>query len=220
MLALLFGPSTAGSMLPTHRGPCDQPLVLGAASSGGFSAVVTWNGHDVAGANSVGSAVQADYSSQVPVVFRWFPGGLAVPVNISTARLQVYYFGSALTTTDSVEQAPVAAPAGSLNMTWTVGSLRWLTAGSYQVTASLLYAGNSSTAWSESFFLHVSAPYSVGAIVPLLMALLGVLLLYEVAISRRYATPSPATTLPTPESEAAAGGAPPTKLPEEQGGPP
>jgi hypothetical protein len=152
---------------------------------------VTWNGADVAKANDFASAMTISFNSPVDVRYYWNSAGH--PVTVGTARLQMFYFGVALSTRDVVENNPVATTTGTIDMAWDPGILQYVLEGTYLVTASLI-APNGTTLWSENLWVHESAPYSVLAVIPGILILIGLYELYVVATSGKYAAKPPSST--------------------------
>ena len=145
---------------------------------------VTWNGVDVASANSPSSALTISYNAAANVAFTW-SSTYGPTANVATARLAMIYFGFALSTRDVPPVAGGLGPSESAVMNWTVGPIQYLVEGIYGVTASLI-AQNGSTVWSENFYLKITAPGSILAAVPILVILIMVYELYNVARSGRY----------------------------------
>ncbi|MHB8352240.1 MAG: hypothetical protein ACYDFT_06110 [Thermoplasmata archaeon] len=209
----------AGAIAPVASA---QPVSLAGSPSGqsALSAHVTWDGTDVGSYATPTAALSTSFSSTIDVHYTWGasagPSGAPGLFTISDARLQLFYFGVALSTRDVIESNPVAAPSGVIDMAWSGGYLEWATAGTYRLTASLL-APNGTQMWAESFYIHVAAPYSILAALPLLLILVAAYEIYSLLTAGRLAgrkpsappapppaTPPPAAT-PTPPSD----GAPP-----------
>ncbi|HYK93654.1 MAG TPA: hypothetical protein VEY07_06395 [Thermoplasmata archaeon] len=191
-----------------------RAVSLDATGASGLQAVVTWGGTDVAGAGSMSSAIATSLSSVVDVRYNWT--AVAVPrsgpgpeFNISTARLEMFYFGYPLSTRDVVRTNPVSATSGQFDMSWDPGILRYLLSGTYSLTASLI-APNGTTEWSEKFYLRVTAPGTIGAALPIILILIGIWEVYSLARSGRQAAlgrpaPAPSKAPPTsPEKPATA----------------
>ncbi|MGI0151469.1 MAG: hypothetical protein ACREC5_06000, partial [Thermoplasmata archaeon] len=205
----------SGLLAPTaaDRG---GPTAAVAPAVSSVAAEVTWNGANVASFGTPSAAVATSFASTIDVRYSWSatPGPLGLPglFNVSDARLQMFYFGVALGTRDVLEANPHAAASGVIDMKWDASVLQYLVEGTYELTASLL-APNGTTLWSESFYLHASAPYFVLALVPLLMILLAIYEAYGLLTSgsqaRRKALPAKA-----PPS----GGAPPPSANESGSG--
>ncbi|HTT44587.1 MAG TPA: hypothetical protein VMH38_01040 [Thermoplasmata archaeon] len=194
-------------------------------SSSGYS--VTWNGVDVATAGSASSAFSVDLSQTASLWYNWSTG-VANPVDISDARLQMFYLGFAVSTRDQVLTNPTAQPSGSISLSWTPVSVAYLLEGVYRLTASFL-APNGTTMWSENFYIRGTAPLGVAAVLPIVLLVIIVYEVYGLARSGRYAalgrkvgesppaTPPSTSTAPPPStSEAAEPSAPPT---DSAGGP-
>ncbi len=183
-----------------------------ASGSGTLSGNVTWNGGSVARYDTPSAALEITFDHPIDVRYYWNTSTpTSPPVTVGTARLQMFYFGIALSTRDVVEQSPVPGHTGSLDMSWDPGVLQWTLAGVYLVTASLLDP-NGSTLWSQNFWIHATAPYGILAVLPILLVLIGLYELYEVAISGRYARRAPApksAPAESPRSPPGPSGAPP-----------
>jgi len=219
LLVLGLAPVIGAHAVPTILTP-GEPRPLATAASPGLTASVTWNGDDIATAATMSSALSTNFGSIVDLRYDWSsagPGtGAGTLYNISDARLQMFYFGFALATRDVLDSNPVAASNGTFDMTWYPGVLQWLMAGTFGLTASLL-APNGTTEWSQNFFVHVTAPASVGAVVPILLIIIGIYEFYALAISGRQAAmsapragPSSASTTSKPPSTPPAGADPPS----------
>ena len=213
-------------LLPTgalgaSSGPSTHVVISAASGPGSVTANVTWNGVNVNTAGGASSALSVDFSKSASVVFNWTtPTGA---VNPTDARLQMIYFGFALSTRDVVNTGNTTT-ARSAVMTWTPGAIVYVLEGVYKITASLLTAGGA-TVWSENFFVRAAAPLSILAVLPIILIVLIVWELYSVARSGRQALlsrkgkapPSPPEE-PTPsEPTAASPGEPAPTGPE---GPP
>lgn len=201
VVALLLAPPPVGARSdpgPALAGPPPPP-------PGAVGASVTWNSIDVASHTSRAAAVGTSFTGLVGVKFTWKSVG-AIPsrlvaFNISTARLQLIYFGLPLTTRDEVNSSPIADTGGTFNMQWDPGILRYLTEGSFAMLASLI-APNGTTMWSEQFYIHATAPFAVLAILPVLLILIVVWELYSLATVGRASAPSPwQQRLPPPPAE-------------------
>ena len=207
LLVASIGAPPAGAVRGTTRGL--------ASSTGGFRANATWGGTDVASAASPSSALATSFASPIDVHYRWRSSGGAGAAppqyTVNDARLQIFYFGLPLATRDEIVTNPQSALNGTFDMSWDPGVLRWILEGTFGVTASLL-APNGTTVWSEPFFVHASAPYAVGAVLPILLLLIAIYEAYALAVSGRQARP--------PRSRAASGATkPPPSGPESEAGP-
>jgi len=186
--------------------------------STGFVAKVTWNSVDVTTAGTASAALAVDFSSTANVLFQW-SAATGTTININDARLQMIYFGAALSTRDVAPISSGALASNSAVLNWSPGALTYVLEGVYKITASLLNP-NGSTVWSEDFFVRASAPYSVLAALPIILIALGAWELYVVARSGRLAAlkgkeaapPSPPSG-PSPPAEA-------TPATEDSGTPP
>ena len=201
--------------------PASEPSgsVSPAQASGGVSATVTWNGANIQTASTQSSAFTISLNAAVNVRYSWTSTGYS----INDQRLQMFYFGFALGTRDVTETSGTAT--GSVPLNWTTGPLEYVLAGVYQLTASLI-ASNGTTAWSESFWVDVSAPFYIGAVLPIVLILIAIYELYSLATVGRQAAlkaqakggaatmaaPAPVAT-PAPPAEGATEGSPPTTPP-------
>jgi hypothetical protein len=191
VLALLVVAGLGSSGALAQAPPSQPAMVVSTANSPGMSAVVTWNGADVSSASGISSAISTDFSSTIDVHYTWASSG--PQYTISDARLQMFYFGFALGTRDILDSNPVAATNGTFDMPWDPGVLQWLLIGSYALTASLL-SPNGTVQWSEQFFLHITAPAAIGAVIPILLILIGIYEAYSLARSGRQAAIRPTSS--------------------------
>jgi len=210
-------------LLPTgtmgaSSGPSSPVVVSAAAGPGSVTANVTWNGVNVNTAGGASSALSIDFSKSANVTFTWnTPTGA---VNPTDARLEMIYFGFALSTRDVVNTG--TAVVHFAVMTWTPGALVYVLEGVYEIKASLL-TPNGSSVWSENFFVRASAPLSIFAALPIILIALIVWELYSVARSGRQAmlgqkgkTPPTTPEEPTPsEPSSSPTGEPASTGPEE-----
>jgi hypothetical protein len=147
--------------------------------SGGIDGKVTWNGVDIGQASNSSSAFQVSYTMpSIDVRYFWNSTIAGASYNISTIRLQMFFFGFSVITRDV---PPINQSTGDL--TWdAVSELRWLAEGTYALLASLI--GTDGRAyWNEVFYVHVSAPYSLLAAAPIVLVALLLYELYSVATS-------------------------------------
>lgn len=192
---------------------------------------VTWNGVDVSTAGSLSSALSIDLTQGASLSYNWSTG-VTNPVDISDARLQMFYLGFAVSTRDQVLTNPVASSAGHIPLSWTPISVSYLLEGVYRLTASFI-APNGTTMWSENFYVRGTAPLGIVAVLPIVLLLVIVYEVYGLATSGRHAAlsrkagggPPPATppsssaapppasaeapTAPPPSSDSGGGSAPP-----------
>lgn len=175
-----------------------RPFASGCAAGpggNGVSANVTWNGVNVCPYSSASSALGVDFSKTEDLHFNWSssPGSA---VSVYDARLQMFYFGFALQTRDQFVTPPQTG-GGSFDMNWTPGVLTYVLEGLYKLTASL-EAPNGTTVWSEDFFVRASAPYSVLAVLPILLLAIAIYEVYALATAGRHAVPSRRPPAPPP----------------------
>ncbi|HEV2231606.1 MAG TPA: hypothetical protein VGS18_05425 [Thermoplasmata archaeon] len=164
LVAILLLSGSGSSLGAVPRGA--HLSVDASASPGPLQVTVTWNGADLRSAVSDASALAVDFSSTITLRYHWStPSG---GYNISTARLQMIYFGFPIANRDVVESNPRLATNGTFVMGWQPGALTYLLEGTYLLKASLLSAANA-TVWNENFFVHASAAYDIGAVIPILL---------------------------------------------------
>jgi hypothetical protein len=179
--------------------------VVPGQASGGLTATAAWNGVNVATANTSSAAFHITFNGAVNILYTWTQsssaGGGAWSIN--DARLQMFYFGFALATRDI--STTTGRTSGTLLMgNWSTGPLQYIIEGTYLLTASLL-ATNSTTAWSQSFWVDVAAPFSILAILPIVLLLIAVYEAYSLCCSGQHyrATSSKGGTPPsTPAASA------------------
>lgn len=167
----------AGSLASGTRQP--TVAVVPASTTNGVTGSATWNGVNVAAANSTSSAFSLSFNAAVTVLFGWSqaPTG-AARWEVNDARLQIFYFGFALATRDITTS--VGSPNGNLTMgNWSTGPLEYILEGSYELTASLL--ANGTTVWSQSFWVDVQAAFYILAALPIVLILIAIYELYGVA---------------------------------------
>jgi hypothetical protein len=172
--------------------PSNAPAVsvVAGPASGGITATAVWNGVNVATANTTSAAFHISFNGAVNILYNWSQPGTAGGWSINDARLQIFYFGFALATRDIT--ATSGRTSGSLLMgNWSTGPLQYILEGTYLLTASLL-ATNSTTAWSQSFWVDVAAPYSILAILPIVLLVIAVYEAYALCCSgQHYKAKSP-----------------------------
>jgi hypothetical protein len=220
-VALLAGPAFAAPSPSLH---------VSYEGSGYVQGQVTWNGADVDQASGPSSSLSTSLTNTIHLVYTWLsPSSSPTKTyTVSDARLQMLYFGQALSTRDVIESNPPAATNGTIDMDWAPPSvLHYLIAGSYELTASLL-APNGTTMWTENFYVDSSAPFAVGALIPLILLAVAAYEVYGLLVSGRHDRPKapsppkrwtekkpakPASAdedaAPAPEEPADAGPAPP-----------
>ncbi len=155
LLPWLAVPASANS--PTSTGAGAAPRAAGAP---GFSATVTWNGQNVAGAGTAASAIPTSFGDPASVVFSWSQGGpslLSASESVSSVQLHVVYLGQQVWSRDQVFQPADARAIDNTTLGADLTSGQYLIEGVYEVTAQIVSVGNG-TLWSENFFLHVTAP--------------------------------------------------------------
>lgn len=187
--------------------PAREPVVTVApeAASGGIVATVTWNGANIATANTSSSAFSLAPGGQAQVVYNWSQPVLSLaPWLVDDARLQIFYLGIAVGTRDIY--LTNGGSSGTVDMSnWTYGPLQYLLEGTFLLTASLL-AKNGTTAWSESFWVDITAPFYLLAAMPIILLLIAIYEIYALCVSGKNARPPKAAATPpsTPGGGAAA----------------
>ncbi len=187
----------------------------GVAASTGMPGdpTVLWNGQDISAYSTPASAVTVTFNEALNLLYSWTNGGATA--NVGDARLQMFYFGFAVSTRDVYF---TAGSFSSIPLNWTVGAIQYVVEGVFGLTASLIN-GAGTTVWSENFYVRLAAPYSILAIAPIVLILLAIYELYLLATCGREAGPrlQPARevppTAPTEAGGAAAPGAAPS-MPE------
>ncbi|MCI4363107.1 MAG: hypothetical protein L3K13_02220 [Thermoplasmata archaeon] len=174
------------------------PLVpVGAASSGtrsgtnppgtpggGFLYGVSWNGRATANATTTGSALTVSFGSTITMQFHWTNSGTnGPPGGVSEVEFQAFLFGYSFLTRALTNSPALTTPTGVTNLTWDPGALNYIISGVYLCLASI-FAPNGTTLWSESFYIKANAPYTVGALLPLILLVLLVYELYSVLTVR------------------------------------
>jgi len=223
VLTLVVAPTVsardAGS---TVTRPSGLAVVDGCGTSSGPTTVVanvTWNGIDLCAHSDVGSALSVDFTKTADVLFTW-SSGATHPADVSDARLQMFYLGFSVATRD-VTTTSGAQTNGTFPMAWNPGILTYVLAGVYRITASLLDP-NGTTFWSENFYVTATAPYVIGAVLPIILLVLVLYELFALFTSGKQAGLG-AKQPPAPPSEAPPPSPPPesgTSPPSPPGGPP
>lgn len=147
-----------------------SPATGGTFSSSLSRVSVTWAGKNISSAGQPSSAFSLSGSATADVYY--LVSQAPASAAISNASLQVFYLGIIITTSKASMQAYPGGPVGTsdASINFSFGPLIDALEGVFQFKASLLYA-NGSTAWSESFYVFVKAPYLLasGAVVVLLV---------------------------------------------------
>ena len=178
------------------------------ANASGLIATVTWNGANIATANSSSSAFSLAPGGQAQVVYTWSQPVLSVsPWLVDDARLQIFYLGIAVGTRDIY--LTTGGSSGTVDMSnWTYGPLQYLLEGTFLLTASLL-AKNGTAAWSESFWVNITAPFYLLAAMPIILLLIAIYEIYALCVSGKNARPPKASGTATPASGGGATASPP-----------
>jgi hypothetical protein len=186
-----------------------------AQSPSGLTATATWNGVNIGTANTSSAAFRVAFGASVTIIYTWSqPVTDLAPWSINDARLQIFYFGFALGTRDIV--TTVGQASATLTMgNWSTGALQYVLEGTYRLTASLL-ATNGTTAWSQSFWVDISAPFYILAVLPLVLVLIAIYEIYALCVSGKFAMTgkgAKAGTGGSPPASPPATGAPPATEP-------
>ncbi len=156
-LLLLLPASAIGDHVGLSATP-KSVSVIPAASAGPFDAEVFWNGANAASANSASSAFTYTSGETANATFHFNGTSLVVPPpSITNASLTLTYFGIALTTNTGPFHS-IGGSASEARINWSFGPLVQLTEGVYQLSAKITNT-TGATIWSESFYIHVKAPY-------------------------------------------------------------
>ncbi len=227
LLALLIA-VPAAPLLSSLSAPLAPTSCAGATTNYHVNATVTWNGADVCTAASASSPLKITFGQTANLQFSWSAAGL---INLTDARLAMYFVGFPIVTRDVAPIHTGYATSGQFDLNWTPGTLTYAFEGLFRITASI-FAANGSTAFRESFYVRASAPLDLLAALPLLLIILGIYEVYGIATSGRQAllpgrtparpppgppTPSAPATPSAPPSESAP--AAPAAGPPEEGTP-
>jgi hypothetical protein len=202
VVVLLFGALPAVAASPAFQRA--QPrIVIGPAVS---TATVYWNGENVSGASSAGTAVAINKGQTVPVLFGFIE---KAPGLVRQASLQLTYLGVVLTTATAGAH-PAVGPLdyATAQINWSFGELSNALQGVFEFKASLQNATGVAL-WNETFFVFAKTPYLLesGAVVVLLLLVL--VEAYWIAASirdaRKGARPPPPAPWSPPASSSGAG---------------
>jgi len=145
---------------------------------------VTWNGVDVSTAATSSSALAIDLSQSANLNYNWFTGSSA-KLSVTDARLEMFYFGFAVSTRDQLVSGAIASARGNIPLSWTPLSIGFVLEGVYRLTATFL--DNGTTLWSENFYVRGTAPLGFVALLPIVLLIIVVYELYGLVRSGRYA---------------------------------
>ncbi|HEV2450143.1 MAG TPA: hypothetical protein VGU43_07045 [Thermoplasmata archaeon] len=169
---------TAGSLASPavgHAVPASGTPPSG--SPGGISYSFTWNGKGVTNSTTTASALGVSLSSPIAMQFHWTgPGPQGPPGGVSEVEFQAYLFGFPFIARALTNSPALTSSTGVTNLTWDPGGLNYLISGTYQCLASI-FSSNGTTIWSEWFYVNIHAPYTIGAVLPIILLLL---VLFEV----------------------------------------
>lgn len=178
VVPLLLSAGSLGSPPAGHTSPASGTPPGG--SPGGISYSFTWNGKGVANATTTASALGVSLSSPIAMQFHWTgPGPQGPPGGVSEVEFQAFLFGFPFITRALTNTPALTSSTGVSNLTWDPGALNYLIAGSYQCLASI-FSPNGTTLWSEWFYVNIHAPYTIGAVLPLILLLLVLFEVYAV----------------------------------------
>jgi hypothetical protein len=191
------------------------PIIVsctGTTSQWQVSANVTWNGENICSARTSGSPLATTFGSSANVTFHWQTHGTAV-LNLTDARRAMYLLGFPIVTRDVAPVTGTPAFGGTFVMNWAPGELTYAFEGLFRLTATI-FAANGSSAFSENFYVKVTAPDSLLAILPIALIALGIYEVYNLAVSGRQAL-LPGRGSPTPAKADAPPAAPGPSAPPE-----
>ncbi len=192
-LAVAFLVAAVGGMIAVSAWSAPAPsaspqprIVAASPAAGGLTVSVTFAGQAIGNASTESSAFRVGYGASVNVIYTWSQGLLAGTAwSINDARLQVFYFGFALGTRDIL--STVGQTSGTLTMgNWSTGPLEYVLEGTFQLTASLI-ATNGTTAWSQTFWVYLAAPFYILAVLPIVLVIIAVYEVYALATCGKYA---------------------------------
>jgi hypothetical protein len=207
VLAVAFVALLLSVPVPGKASPIGQPSAARPQAEGTY--IVYWNGVDVSTASSTTSAISIDFSQSANLNYNWTVAG----VTISDARLQMYYFGFAVSTRDQIVNNPVACAAGktcNIPLGWTPLSINYVLEGVYRLTASFI-APNGTTMFSENFYVRGNAAYGFVAVIPIVLLLIAIYEVYALVRSGRYALLGRKSSGPPPSTPPSS--TPPTSTP-------
>jgi hypothetical protein len=200
LTALLAAPLLGAASVATTPGAVIVGCT-GSTSQWTVTADVQWNGQDVCSARTTGSPIATTFGQSANVTFFWQYHGTN-SVNLTDARLGMYFLGFPIVTRDVGPIGRSAGASGQFDMNWAPGELTYAFEGLFRLTATI-FAPNGSSAFSENFYVKVTAPADVVAILPIALLALGVYEAYNLAISGRQALLPGRPSLPAPTAPAA-----------------
>lgn len=214
-VTLLSAAVLIAGLLPVATAQPVRTLRIVPAATDGIQATVTWDGTNIAHSPQPSSAITTTLGGPVDLLYNWSSsvevGGSPLLYTINDARLQMFYFGFALSSRDVLVNDSIPTVAGSISMDWVPPSvLHYVIEGTFLLTASLL-APNGTTMWSQNFYVDASAPLSIGAVVPVILVLIGLYEVYALLTSGRQDRPR------TPSVKAWSAGSSSKPSPEPKG---
>ncbi|MCI4338406.1 MAG: hypothetical protein L3J72_03800 [Thermoplasmata archaeon] len=190
---LLGAPIGQGSAHPNGATPGPH-----GAPPAPFTYWVNWNGRGTANSSTIGSALSVTLGSTITLAFHWSGGTLGGPPGgVSEVEFQAFLFGFPFITRALTNNPALTTYTGVTNLTWDPGALNYIIAGDYQCLASI-FAADGHTIWSESFYISVHAPYTVGALLPIILLLLVLFEVYAV-LTVKPTPPKGTAAVPAPE---------------------
>ena len=188
----------------------DRVTLVAQPASGSLNVTVTFAGMNIGNASTQSSAFHMSFGGSVNVLYTWSQpliGG--APWSIYDARLQIFYFGFALGTRDISTQT--GQTRGSLPMgNWSTGPLQYVLEGTFLLTASLI-ATNGTTAWSQSFWVDIAAPFYILALLPIILVVIAIYEVYALLTVGKHAALGKGATTPPASSPPSGGSAPATE---------
>jgi hypothetical protein len=214
VLILALGSILTGSARPNLSPNSGLTAFIPAASGGPIRAYVTWDGTNVTSATTASSALSTNFASTITLVYHW---SSTSDYTVSDARLQMFYFGYALSTRDVVDSNPQPTNNGTFTMAWQAGALDYLLEGTFRLTVSLL-TPTSTALWSQDFYVHAAAPLNVLAAIPIILVLIVVYETYGLLTSGREPAPpkEPRPTAPAPSTADSKAKSPDPKVEEAE----
>jgi len=188
---------------------------------GSFVGIGTWDGQNLSSASTPAGAFSLQSGDTAAVRLSYVGPGAA---QVGNSTLVVTYLGLALTTSRAGAHVVGGPPiTGASQINWSFGSLSEALEGVFQLTVSLLFQ-NGSSAWSESFYVFVKAPYELesGAVVVLLILVAAELYWGLAAIreARKGRRPGSGSTAPAPSTGSQPGEGTTPAAPPGTGSPP
>jgi hypothetical protein len=198
-IPLVIPSGALASVATVHASPAPRsPPTTGPGGGAAIAYFFTWNGKSVSNATTTSSALDVNLASPIAMQFHWVgPGPQGPPGGVSEVEFQAYLFGFPFITRALTNTPALGSSSGVSNLSWDPGALNYLIAGVYECLASI-YAPNGTTTWSEWFYINIQAPFTIGAVLPIILLLL---VLFEVyALLTVKPTPPKGGAAPSPPS--------------------